>query len=244
MTAAVSLQCTHHLLRQTLAMALHRHRSHRTGWLRAGVLGANDGILSISSLMLGVAAAHATHAGIFTAGFAGLVAGALSMGAGEHVSVSSQADTERADLELEQHALLHDYDSERRELQDIYIQRGLSPELAERVAWQLMSFDALGTHAREDVGITDTLAARPLQAAVTSAVSFFAGGSVPLAVGSFVPSRVLAPSIAIVSLVFLCGLGAVAARAGGASATRGALRVLFWGIVVMGLTHMLGMRFA
>jgi VIT1/CCC1 family predicted Fe2+/Mn2+ transporter len=161
-------------------MALHVHRTHRSGWLRAGVLGANDGVLSISGLMLGVAAMRTTPSGILAAGIAGIVAGALSMGAGEFVSVSSQADTEQADLDIEQKAIQHDSAAERAELRDIYIERGLDPELAAQVSLQLMAHDALGAHARDDIGITEALTARPLQAALASSLSFALGGILPL----------------------------------------------------------------
>lgn len=211
--------------------------------MRASVLGANDGILSISGLMLGVAAAHAHGSAVVVAGIAGLVAGALSMGAGEYVSVSSQADIERADLDIERQALENDYDGEHEELRDIYIRRGLDHDLATQVARQLMAHDALGAHARDDIGITDALTARPLQAAVASSVSFALGGSVPLLVGILAPGRMAVPVIATVSLVFLAALGALAARTGGASIVRGALRVLTWGAMAMGITFAVGTLF-
>ena len=217
-------------------MASHVHRTHRSGWLRAGVLGANDGVLSISGLMLGVAAAHASPSAIFVAGIAGLVAGALSMGAGEYVSVSSQADIERAALE-------NDYDAEREELRDIYIRRGLDHELATQVARQLMVHDALGAHARDDIGITEALTARPLQAAAASSVSFALGGIVPLLAGTLAPGGRAVPVIAVVSIVFLAALGALAARAGGAPMIRGAMRVLTWGVLAMGITFAVGALF-
>ena len=224
-------------------MTLHFHRSHRSGWLRAVVLGANDGVLSIASLLLGVAAAHMSPHGIMVTGLAGLVAGALSMGAGEYVSVSSQADTEHADLEMERHALQHHYDAECAELRDIYIQRGLDVELATQVAHQLMNHDALGAHARDDIGITGTLAARPLQAAVASSISFVFGGVVPIVMGVFVSPVRFIPVITAVSLLFLIMLGALAAWAGGASVWRGAGRVLVWGALTMGVTGLLGSLF-
>ncbi|MFI4941404.1 MAG: VIT family protein [Burkholderiales bacterium] len=224
-------------------MTLHIHRTHRSGWLRAGVLGANDGVLSISGLLLGVAAAHMSASGILLTGFAGLVAGALSMGAGEYVSVSSQADAERADLDIEWAALQHDYDAEHAELRDIYIRRGVDHELATQVSRQLMDHDALGAHARDDIGITDALSARPLQAAAASSVSFMLGGIVPFLAGILVPGKILIPAIAVVSLVFLAALGALAARAGGASIIRGAARVLIWGTLVMGATSAIGALF-
>src|ERR1019366_4674732 len=193
-------------------MASQIHRTHRSGWLRAAVLGANDGVLSISSLLLGVAAAHMGSSGIMVTGFAGLVAGALSMGAGEYVSVSSQADAERADLDIERHALQHHYDAEHAELRDIYVRRGLDHELATHVALKLMTHDALGAHARDDIGITEALTARPLQAAAASSVSFVLGGIVPLLTAILAPREILIPTVASISLVFLAALGAFAAR--------------------------------
>ncbi|WP_025917870.1 VIT family protein [Herminiimonas sp. CN] len=224
-------------------MTSHIHRTHRSGWLRAGVLGANDGVLSISSLLLGVAAAHMSSSEILVTGFAGLVAGALSMGAGEYVSVSSQADTERADLDIERSALQNDYDAEHIELRDIYIRRGLDHELAAQVSRKLMAHDALGAHARDDIGITEALTARPLQAATTSSVSFVLGGIVPLLAGILAPGEILIPIIAAVSLVFLAALGAFAAHAGGAPIFRGAARVLMWGALTMGATGAVGALF-
>jgi VIT1/CCC1 family predicted Fe2+/Mn2+ transporter len=221
----------------------HRHRSHRSGWLRAAVLGANDGILSISSLMLGVAADHASARTMLVAGLAGLVAGALSMGAGEYVSVSSQADAERADLELERRALDQDYHGEHEELRDIYVRRGLDYDLATRVSRQLMQHDALGAHARDEIGITETLAARPVQAALTSTLSFALGGTVPFIAGAVTPYGSAMPVIAGVSLVFLAGLGALAARAGGASMMRGSARVIVWGAIAMAITIAAGRLF-
>jgi VIT1/CCC1 family predicted Fe2+/Mn2+ transporter len=221
----------------------HTHRSGRSGWLRAGVLGANDGVLSISSLLLGVAAAHLGSNVILVTGFAGLVAGALSMGAGEYVSVSSQADAERADLDIERHALQQDYDAERAELREIYVRRGLDRQLAAEVARQLMNHDALGAHARDEIGITETLSARPLQAALTSSASFIIGGMVPLLVGLLTSAPLLIPAIAGVSIVILAALGAAAARAGGAPIARGALRVCIWGGLAMGITSAIGALF-
>jgi vacuolar iron transporter family protein len=221
----------------------HVHRTHRSAWLRASVLGANDGVLSISSLLLGVAAAHLGARGVAIAGVAGLVGGALSMGAGEYVSVSSQADTEHADIETERNALRDDYEAERVELRDIYIRRGLDYELAARVAQQLMTHDAIGAHTRDDIGITAALAARPLQAAAASSLSFALGGTVPLLVSVLAPSEVRASTIAAVSLASLATLGGLAARAGGARVLRGAIRVLIWGAVVMGVTGAVGALF-
>ena len=224
-------------------MGSHIHRTQHTGWIRATVLGANDGVLSIASLVLGVAAAHSNQSGIIVASVAGLVAGALSMGAGEYVSVSSQADTERADLEIELNALRTDYDNERDELTKIYVRRGLDPELASQVAEQLMAHDALGAHARDDIGISGALAARPLQAAMASLVSFAAGGVVPLLVALLVPRTALFPAVTATSLACLLALGASAARAGGAPIAKGAVRVLIWGALVMGLTTAVGALF-
>jgi len=224
-------------------MALHIHRTHRSGWLRAAVLGANDGVLSISSLMLGVAAAHTSSSGILIAGLAGLFGGALSMGAGEYVSVSSQADTERADLEIETSALQSEYDAEHQELRDIYIQRGLDAELATQVSQQLMAHDALGAHARDDIGITDALTARPFMAAMTSSLTFVIGGIVPLLADILAPMETKIPVIATVSLIFLIVLGALAAHAGGASIFRGATRVLIWGALAMSITAAIGAIF-
>ena len=224
-------------------MASHVHRTHRSGWLRAGVLGANDGTLSISSLVLAVAAAHTDPHGILVAGLAGLVAGVLSMGAGEYVSVSSQADTERADLEIEKHALKHEYGNEKTELAGIYMRRGLDPELASRVAEQLMAHDALDAHARDEIGISPTLSARPFQAALTSAVSFAAGGIVPLIPAFALRGPALIPTTAAISLVFLALLGAGAARVGGAPVIAGALRVLVWGAFAMVVAGAVGAAF-
>lgn len=226
-----------------LPIASHVHRTHRSGWLRAGMLGANDGALSIAGLMLGVAAAHARPAAILIAGMAGLVAGALSMAAGEYVSVSSQADSERADLDIEREALRNDNHAEHAELRDIYVARGLDQELATEVARQLMAHDALGAHARDDIGITEALAARPLQAALTSAFSFALGGVVPLLAGVFAPAGTAAFFIAPVSLIFLAALGALAAYAGGAPLLRGAIRVLIWAALAMSVTFAVGTLF-
>lgn len=224
-------------------MASHVHRTHRSGWLRAAVLGANDGVLSISSLVLGVAAAQTNSHGILVAGVAGLAAGVLSMGAGEYVSVSSQADTERADLEIEKRALEDEYSAEQVELAGIYVRRGLDPELARRVAEQLMAHDALGAHARDDIGISTTLSARPLQAALASSMSFAAGGIVPLIVAFTVQEAVFIPATAAISLVFLALLGAAAARAGGAPIIAGASRVFVWGAFAMVVTAAVGAAF-
>lgn len=221
----------------------HIHRTGRSGWLRAGVLGANDGVISIASLLLGVAAARVGDHAMLVTGCAGLVAGALSMGAGEYVSVSSQADTERADLDIERHALQHDYDAEHAELREIYVRRGLDRPLATEVASQLMHHDALGAHARDEIGITEALSARPLQAAVISSISFICGGTMPLLVGLLTPSQLLIPTVAGISFAILALLGAAAARAGGASIIRGAVRVLVWGGFAMGITAAIGALF-
>jgi vacuolar iron transporter family protein len=220
-----------------------RHRTDRIGWLRAAVLGANDGIVSTASLVLGVAAAHATHANVMVAGIAGLVAGAMSMAAGEYVSVHSQADTEQADLERERKELQSDDQGERHELAAIYVGRGLDPALAKQVADQLMAHDALGAHARDELGITEALSARPLQAAFASAGSFSVGAVLPLLVTAIAPEASLILLVAGTSLVFLALLGALAARVGGAGVAVGALRVTFWGALAMGLTAGVGALF-
>ena len=220
-----------------------RHRTGRIGWLRAAVLGANDGIVSTSSLVLGVAAAHATHSNVLVAGVAGLVAGAMSMAAGEYVSVQSQADAEYAELELERRELRADNSGEQQELTAIYIARGLDPSLAEKVAQQLMIHDALGAHARDELGISETFRARPIQAALTSAGSFAVGAAMPLLVTVTAPGSALITLVAGTSLVFLALLGGVAARVGGAGIAIGALRVTFWGALAMALTAGVGSLF-
>jgi VIT1/CCC1 family predicted Fe2+/Mn2+ transporter len=220
-----------------------RHRMQRIGWLRAAVLGANDGIVSTASLLLGVAAAHATHSGLVVAGAAGLVAGAMAMAAGEYVSVSSQSDTERADLVLERKGLSADNENETEELAGIYIGRGLDPSLAKEVARQLMARDAIGAHARDELGISAILTARPIQAALTSASTFAVGAALPLLTVVIVPATNLVPLVAGVSLLFLALLGGLAARAGGASAKAGALRVTFWGALAMAVTAGIGALF-
>ena len=220
-----------------------RHRTERIGWLRAAVLGANDGIVSTASLVLGVAAAHATHEGIMVAGVAGLVAGAMSMAAGEYVSVHSQADTEKADLDRERKELQTDDHGERRELAAIYVGRGLEPALAIKVADQLMAHDALGAHARDELGISHTNIAQPLQAALASAASFSVGAALPLLIAALTPQGIMIQVVAGASLAFLALLGAVAARVGGASIATGALRVAFWGALAMGITTGVGSLF-
>jgi len=220
-----------------------RHRTDRIGWLRAAVLGANDGIVSTASLVLGVAAADASYGNVLVAGVAGLVAGAMSMAAGEYVSVRSQADSEQAALNLERAELESDDEGERRELTAIYIARGLDPALAKQVADQLMAHDALGAHARDELGISETLRARPIQAALTSAASFAAGALMPILAVAIAPRAGLIPLVSGTSLVFLAILGGLAARAGGANVRTGALRVTFWGALAMGLTAGVGSLF-
>ncbi|MGB5519926.1 MAG: VIT family protein [Gammaproteobacteria bacterium] len=219
------------------------HRSHRVGWLRAAVLGANDGIVSTASLIIGVAAANTTQENILLAGVAGLVAGAMSMAAGEYVSVSSQSDTENADLALEKISLENDIEFEKDELAKIYQNRGLEPKLAKEVAIQLMAHDALGAHARDEIGISESVSARPVQAALYSAGTFTVGAALPLLVAWTISGSYLIPSVAIFSLVFLALLGGVAARAGGAPITVGAIRVTFWGALAMALTAGVGRIF-
>jgi vacuolar iron transporter family protein len=220
-----------------------RHRTDRIGWLRAAVLGANDGIVSTASLVLGVAAANATHSSVMVAGIAGLVAGAMSMAAGEYVSVRSQADSEEAALNLERAELKADDQGERRELTAIYVGRGVEPGLARQVAEQLMAHDALGAHARDELGISETMSARPIQAAVTSAASFAVGAALPLLVVSVAAAPALIPAVSGTSLAFLALLGGLAARVGGASVTVGAMRVTFWGALAMALTAGVGALF-
>jgi len=217
-----------------------RHRTNRIGWLRAAVLGANDGIVSTASLVAGVAAAHATHADIIVAAVAGLVAGAMSMAAGEYVSVHSQADTEHADLERERKELTSDLQGERNELTAIYVRRGLDQALARQVADQLMAHDALGAHARDELGISDTIRPRPIQAALASAASFAVGAALPLIVTAVAPEAHLIPVVCATSLVFLAVLGGVAARTGGARIGIGAARVTFWGALAMAVTAAVG----
>ncbi len=220
-----------------------RHRTDRIGWLRAAVLGANDGIVSTASLVVGVAAAGASQGNILVTGVAGLVAGAMSMAAGEYVSVHSQADTEKADLTREQAELQKDPAAERRELTAIYVARGLQPQLAQQVAEQLMKHDALGAHARDELGISEVMSARPVQAALASAASFAIGAALPLAVTALVPYQGLLPSVAGTSLVFLAVLGFISAKAGGASVLSGAWRVTFWGALAMAITAGAGALF-
>jgi VIT1/CCC1 family predicted Fe2+/Mn2+ transporter len=222
---------------------LERHRTERIGWLRAAVLGANDGVVSTASLVLGVAAAEANRSAVLVAGVAGMVAGAMSMAAGEYVSVSSQSDTERADLERERRELAEPGPAEHEELAGIYVQRGLEPGLARQVADQLMAHDALAAHARDELGISEHLSARPVQAAVTSAASFAVGAALPLVVVAAVPVGSLVTIVAGTSLAFLAVLGAVAARTGGAPVLKGAGRVVLWGALAMAITAMVGKLF-
>ena len=219
------------------------HFAHRTGWLRASVLGANDGIVSTASLILGVAAAQSSHGSIVVAGLAGLIAGAMSMAAGEYVSVSSQADTERADLDRERVELIDDHALELAELAGIYVARGLDAELANRVATQLMAHDALGAHARDELGSLDALSARPGQAALASAGAFAVGAALPLLLVFIVPRSALVLTVSGASLVFLALLGALAARTGGAPVGRATVRVAFWGALAMALTAAVGALF-
>ncbi|MFY9882087.1 MAG: VIT family protein [Pseudolabrys sp.] len=226
---------------------LHPHSEHhlmeRIGWLRAAVLGANDGIISTASLIVGVATAATTQNEVLIAGVAGLVAGAMSMAAGEYVSVSSQSDTERADLARERKELSDNIEFEKEELAQIYVKRGLELPLARQVAQQLMAKDALTAHARDELGISDITAARPVQAALTSAATFSVGASMPLLMGVISPSRVLVPIVSAASLGFLALLGAIGARAGGANVLRATARVTFWGALAMALTAGIGKFF-
>lgn len=220
-----------------------RHRSDRIGWLRAAVLGANDGIVSTASLLVGVAAANASQTDILLTGVAALVAGSMSMAAGEYVSVHSQADTEKADLSRERAEIDTDPAGEQRELTAIYVARGLDPSLAKQVATQLMEHDALGAHARDELGISESARARPIQAALASAASFAVGAALPLSVAALMPERGLIFWISGMSLASLAALGALAARVGGASVAAGAWRVSFWGALAMAITAGVGALF-
>ena len=220
-----------------------RHGTGRTGWLRAAVLGANDGIVSTASLVIGVAAAGSGRGAVLTAGIAGLVAGAMSMAAGEYVSVSSQADSERSDLAREKRELEEDPEAEHRELAAIYVGRGLDPRLASEVAKQLAAKDALAAHARDELGLTETQRARPIQAALASAAAFAAGALLPIAAFLLAPASAAMSFVAALSLVFLAALGALAARVGNAGVLKGALRVTFWGAIAMALTAAIGRAF-
>lgn len=219
------------------------HRTHRIGWLRAAVLGANDGIVSTASLIIGIGSSQASQSTIIMTGIAGLVAGAMSMAAGEYVSVSSQADTENADLAKERNELATDEENELKELTGIYMQRGLTADLAHQVAVQLTAHDALGAHARDELGITEIVSARPIQAALASAATFAVGAALPLVVAIFSPQQYTLISVALTSLVFLAILGGFAAHAGGASKRIGATRVTFWGVVAMLATAGVGYLF-
>ena len=222
---------------------LERHYTQRIGWLRAAVLGANDGIVSTAALVIGVAAAESGRGPVLLAGIAGLVAGAMSMAAGEYVSVSSQSDTELADVARERRELAESPEAELRELEGIYVGRGLDPELARRVAEQLTSRDALAAHARDELGITEAQAARPVQAALASAATLSVGAALPLVVAALSPARLIIPTVSVTSLVCLAALGALAAHAGGASRVRGAARVTFWSALAMLLTWSVGRIF-
>lgn len=224
-------------------MHVERHRMARVGWLRAAVLGANDGLLSTGSLILGVAAASAGRGSILLTGLAGLVAGAMSMAAGEYVSVSSQSDAENADLARERRELASQPQAEHQELTDIYVRRGVSPDVARVVAEQLMAKDALAAHAQDELGVSDAMTARPVQAALASAASFGVGAVLPLLIVLVSPTKLLTPIVAATSLIFLAALGAIGARTGGSSIPRAMLRVTFWGALAMGVTAGVGALF-
>lgn len=219
------------------------HRTHRTGWLRAAVLGANDGIISTASLIIGVAASNAAKESILVAGVAGLVAGAMSMATGEYVSVSSQADTERADLVREQHELLTDVDAELEELTTIYIARGIEPKLAAEVAAQLTAYDALGAHARDELGISSMINAKPVQAALTSAATFIGGALLPLITIWVTPPNRLLLTVSLATLFSLAILGGASAMIGGSNVLKSAIRVVFWGALAMAITALAGSLF-
>ena len=224
-------------------MHVERHRTAHIGWLRAAVLGANDGLISTASLVVGVAAAGTGRSAVLLAGVAGLVAGAMSMAAGEYVSVSSQSDTEGADLARERRELATDPVGEHAELTSIYVERGVAPDLAAQVATQLMATDALGSHARDELGLNEITAARPLQAALTSAVTFAVGAVLPVLIAAFVPAPLVASAVTGSALVLLAVLGAIAARVGGAGTLRGAGRVVLWGALAMGISALVGRLF-
>jgi VIT1/CCC1 family predicted Fe2+/Mn2+ transporter len=231
---------------ETLAPRAQHREGHfvtRIGWLRAAVLGANDGIVSTGALIVGVAASHADKRAILIAGLAGLVAGAMSMAAGEYVSVSSQADTEQADLAREKQELRDFPEEEHKELVQIYVERGLDPKTAELVATELMAKDAIGAHARDELGISEVSVARPIQAAATSAATFSAGALLPLAAAFVSPPALLLPEVALTAILVLAGLGVLGASAGGASMLRGSIRVTFWSALAMGLTAAIGALF-
>ena len=222
---------------------LEDHRSHRVSWLRAAVMGANDGIVSTASLVIGVAAASASSETVLMAGIAGLVAGAMSMAAGEYVSVSSQRDAEQADIELERAHLEHDPDYETNELAEIYVERGVDAETALNVARQMMAHDALAAHARDELGFSEVTAARPILAALASAATFTCGAALPVLTAAFVPVGSIITSVAVISLISLGLLGALAANAGGASPLVGSVRVGFWGALAMWVTALVGRLF-
>jgi len=226
-------------------MTAHReiHRTERVGWLRAAVLGANDGIVSTASLVVGVAAAESGRSAVLVAGIAGLAAGAMSMAAGEYVSVSSQADTERADRAREKRELVDQPAAELAELQEIYVRRGLTPDLAHQVAEQMMKHDPLEAHLRDELGLSEAMAARPVQAALASAATFAVGASLPLLVAAIAPAPALVMSVSLASLASLALLGAVSARVGGAPVAKATLRVCFWGALAMGITALVGRLF-
>jgi len=219
---------------------IERHQVGRLGWLRAAVLGANDGIVSTACLIVGVAAAHSSKSAVLAAGVASLVAGGMSMAAGEYVSVSSQRDLEEAETETEREELANDAQGEHKELANIYVKRGLTPQLAHDVAEQLMAHDALDAHLRDELGISETLKARPLQAALASAVSFASGAAAPLIVAALVAVDWIVPVVGVASLLLLAILGALAAQAGGASQAKGALRMLVWGAFALAVTAGVG----
>jgi VIT1/CCC1 family predicted Fe2+/Mn2+ transporter len=222
------------------ALHVETHRAHRIGWLRAAVLGANDGVVSVSSLVVGVAAGGASQSNILLTGIAGLVAGALSMAAGEYISVQSQADTENADLGRERRELAEEPEKEMDELKSIYMKRGLDEPLAKQVAEKLMEGDALSAHARDELGITEELRARPIQAALASAGAFSVGAVIPIMASIFSPSKSVSFITTLITLLTLTALGSLAAFAGGASIVRGAMRVTFWGALAMGVTALVG----
>lgn len=222
---------------------VEQHRTAHTGWLRAAVLGANDGLISTASLVVGVAAAGTGRSAVLIAGVAGLVAGSMSMAAGEYVSVSSQADTENTDLDRERGELASNPKGEHAELADIYVKRGLTPELAKQVADQLMANDALAAHARDELGLSEVTAARPLQAALASAITFALGALLPVLVAALAPEALVTRLVTVSALVLLAILGAIAARVGGASLTRGAIRVAFWGALALAISALVGRLF-
>lgn len=233
----------HYMVSKIMKLHSEEHKLDNIGWLRAAVLGANDGIVSTASLILGVAAAHGTHSSILIAGIAGLASGAMSMAAGEYISVSSQSDSEHSALELEKTELENDPAGEAKELVGIYVKRGLELPLAKQVVEQLMAHDALGAHARDELGISATFSARPLQAALASAGSFACGAALPLIVVAVTPSAALIPATVICALVFLIGLGALSAQIGGSNVGKSVVRVTFWSSAAMAITYLIGTIF-